>query len=42
MEYRPLGRSGITVSRLKVGAMMFGAVTNSHGTINSVSTSVTA
>jgi aryl-alcohol dehydrogenase-like predicted oxidoreductase len=29
MEYRPLGRSGITVSHLTLGAMMFGALGNS-------------
>lgn len=28
MEYRPLGRSGITVSHLTLGAMMFGAFGN--------------
>ena len=28
MEYRPLGRSGVSVSRLCLGAMMFGAVGN--------------
>jgi aryl-alcohol dehydrogenase-like predicted oxidoreductase len=28
MEYRPLGRTGITVSQLCLGAMMFGAVGN--------------
>jgi aryl-alcohol dehydrogenase-like predicted oxidoreductase len=28
MEYRPLGRSGITVSHLTLGAMMFGAMGN--------------
>jgi aryl-alcohol dehydrogenase-like predicted oxidoreductase len=32
MEYRPLGRSGVSVSRLCLGAMMFGAFGNSdHG-----------
>ena len=29
MEYRPLGRTGITVSQLCLGAMMFGAMGNS-------------
>jgi aryl-alcohol dehydrogenase-like predicted oxidoreductase len=29
MEYRPLGRTGVTVSRLCLGAMMFGAFGNS-------------
>jgi aryl-alcohol dehydrogenase-like predicted oxidoreductase len=32
MEYRPLGRTGITVSQLCLGAMMFGAFGNpDHG-----------
>ena len=25
MDYRPLGRTGVTVSQLAIGAMMFGA-----------------
>ena len=29
MDYRPLGRTGVTVSRLCLGAMMFGAFGNS-------------
>ena len=29
MEYRPLGRTGISVSQLCLGAMMFGAFGNS-------------
>ena len=28
MEYRALGRTGITVSQLTLGAMMFGAIGN--------------
>ena len=28
MQYRPLGRTGITVSHLTLGAMMFGAMGN--------------
>jgi aryl-alcohol dehydrogenase-like predicted oxidoreductase len=28
MEYRPLGRTGISVSQLCLGAMMFGAFGN--------------
>ncbi|WP_223694014.1 aldo/keto reductase [Leifsonia poae] len=32
MEYRPLGRTGVTVSRLALGGMMFGSFGNSdHG-----------
>ena len=30
MEYRPLGRTGITVSQLCLGAMMFGALGNAN------------
>src|SRR3984957_8956957 len=30
MEYRPLGRTGIPVSQLCLGAMMFGAFGNTH------------
>ncbi len=28
MEYRPLGRTGVSVSQLCLGAMMFGAFGN--------------
>ncbi len=28
MQYRPLGRTGVTVSQLCLGAMMFGAFGN--------------
>ena len=36
MEYRPLGRTGISVSQLCLGAMMFGAFGNrDHTTVMS-------